>query len=129
MELEFRRWKCQRPENPTNIYITAGPFSPGLIVTNSLGLPLSVPGPAVSVYPSLTLAVASLSGTNLTLSGSNGVSGLPYTVLTSTNLNLPLSQWTPLVTNTWSSNGPFSLILTNVLIPPVPGRFYLLEAP
>ena len=60
---------------------------------------------------------------------SESVSGLAYMVLTSTNLNLPLSQWTPLVTNTWSSNGPFSLTLTNVLNPPVPARFYLLKAP
>jgi len=77
----------------------------------------------------LGFASVSLSGTNLTISGSNGISGLPYTVMTSTNLNLPLSQWTPLVTNAWISNGPFSLTLTNVLNPSVPSRFYLLEAP
>jgi PKD repeat protein len=116
-------------QNPTNIYITAGPFSPGLIVTNSLGLTLSVPGPAISASGLLGFASVSLSGTNLTISGSNGISGLPYTVMTSTNLNLPLSQWTPLVTNAWISNGPFSLTLTNVLNPSVPSRFYLLEAP
>jgi PKD repeat protein len=111
-------------QNPTNIYETAGPFSPALIVTNTLGLGLSVPGPAISVYQPLALTGVSLSGTNLTLNGSNGISGLAYTVLTSTNLNLPLNQWTPLVTNTWSTNGAFSVILTNVQNPPVPHRFY-----
>jgi hypothetical protein len=122
----FGDGKTSSLQNPTNVYGTAASFSPRLFVTNSLGLPLSVPGPAVSTYQLLPIAGVSRSGTNLTLSGSNGVSGVTYTVLTSTNLKLPLIQWTPLVTNTWSSNGPFSLVLTNVQNPPVPARFFLL---
>jgi PKD repeat protein len=116
-------------QNPTNVYGIAGPFSPALTVQNSLGLRLSVPGPAISVYQPLALAGPRLSGTNLTLSGSDGVSGLAYTVLTSTNVTLPLSQWTPLVTNTWNTNGPFSLTLTNALNPPLPRQFYLVGTP
>ena len=37
----------------------------------------------------------SLAGTNLTIIGSNGVSGVTYNVLMTTNLTLPRSQWTP----------------------------------
>jgi PKD repeat protein len=116
-------------QNPTDVYANTGVFSPGLIVTNSLGLTLAATGPAITVYPPLTLSSIGLSGTNLTLSGANGISGLTYTVLASTNLMLPLSQWTPLVTNTWSANGAFSLTLTNALNPPAPSQFYLLEVP
>ncbi|HXB59359.1 MAG TPA: choice-of-anchor Q domain-containing protein [Candidatus Acidoferrales bacterium] len=115
-------------QNPTDIYSTGGVFSPGLIVTNSLGLALGVSGPAIAVYLP-TLTDISLSGNNLTLSGTNGFSGVTYTLLTSTNLALPLSQWTSLVTNTCNANGAFSLTLTNVLNPPVPGQFYLLRVP
>jgi hypothetical protein len=43
--------------------------------------------------------------------------------------DLPLSQWTPISTNTWGANGPFSLTLTSILNPPAPSRFYLLRVP
>ena len=79
-------------QNPSHVYGTAGIFSPGLIVTNSLGLTLAPAGPAISTYPPLTLTGISVSGTNLMLTGTNGVSGLMYSVLASTNLALPLSQ-------------------------------------
>jgi len=116
-------------QNPSHVYNTTGLFSPSLIVTNSLGLTLAAAGPAITVYPPLTLTGISLSGTNLMLTGTNGVFGLTYSVLTSTNLALPLSQWTPLATNTWSANGHFNLTVTNALNPPVPSRFYLLHVP
>jgi hypothetical protein len=116
-------------QNPSHVYSTTGVFSPGLIVTNSLGLTLAASGPAITVYPPLTLAGISLSGTNLMLNGANGVSGLKYSVLASTNLALPLSQWRPLATNTWSANGNFNLTVTNALNPSVPSRFYLLQVP
>jgi hypothetical protein len=116
-------------QNSINVYSTTGVFSPSLIVTDELGLALAATGPSITVYPPLTLTSMSLSVTNLTLNGTNGISGLNYTVLTSTNVTLPLSQWIPLSTNTWSANGAFSLTLTNGLNPPVPGRFFILVSP
>jgi hypothetical protein len=41
-----------------------------------------------------------------------GVAGSNYIVLTSTNLALPLTSWTPLVTNTFGSTGAFSFTNT-----------------
>ena len=46
---------------------------------------------------------------NFIFSGTNGTSGLQYYVLTSTNLALPLSQWSSILTNTFPSNGQFSI--------------------
>jgi hypothetical protein len=76
---------------------------------------------------SLLLASVSLSGANLVINGINGQSGGTYYVLTSTNLALPLNQWTPMATNIWSANGNFTFTLTNAVNPSVPNRFYLLQ--
>jgi hypothetical protein len=69
----------------------------------------------------------SLSGSNLVLSGTNGQSGSTYYVLTSTNLALPLSQWTPVATNMSSANGNFTITVTNTVTRTVPQRFYILQ--
>src|SRR5580692_8836024 len=69
----------------------------------------------------------SLSGTNLVLNGSNGLSGGTYSVLMSTNLNLPASQWTPVATNVLSTSGDFTLTVTNAFVRSAPKRFYTLE--
>jgi hypothetical protein len=49
-----------------------------------------------------------LSETNLIFAGSNGVMGLSYYLLTSTNLNLSMWNWKPVLTNTFGPGGSFS---------------------
>ena len=66
------------------------------------------------------------SGTNFLISGTNATTSGTYTILTSTNLLLPLSQWTPVVTNTYN-NGVFSY--TNVITPGTAAQFYKLVVP
>jgi hypothetical protein len=69
-----------------------------------------------------------LSGSNLILSGTNGVAGQPYYVLTSTNVALPPGQWIPVATNFFDSNGNFQF--TNAPGPGAAGQqFYLLQLP
>jgi PKD repeat protein len=116
-------------QNPAHAYTTVGGFSPGLVVTNSLGLTLAASGPSITVPPPPAITSISLSGTNLLLNGANAVSGLTFYVLASTNLALPLSQWTPVSTNLWSANGRFNLTVTNAVNPRVPQLFYLLQVP
>lgn len=65
-------------------------------------------------------------GTTLTLQGTNGASGGQYVVLGSTNVALPLEQWTPLFTNVFAPDGSFNLS-TNVLNPALPRQFFLLS--
>jgi polygalacturonase len=64
---------------------------------------------------------------NLVLSGSGGVVNGAYNVLTSTNLALPLNQWTPIATNQFDSSGNF--IFTNAVQTNVPQTFFLLQLP
>ncbi len=62
---------------------------------------------------------------NFIFSGTNGTSGATYYVLSSTNLMLPLGQWTSVLTNTFPSNGQFSI--TNPVVLGNPQVFYLLQ--
>jgi hypothetical protein len=66
-------------------------------------------------------------GTDLVFSGSNGVASGQYYVLASTNVALPLVDWSRIATNTFDANGHFTF--SDSLIPPLPRRFYRLQLP
>jgi hypothetical protein len=68
-----------------------------------------------------------LSGTNLVINGSNGVSGGTYFTRMNTNLANPLSQWPPIATNVLGANGNFTITVTNTVNKNMPQRFYLLQ--
>jgi hypothetical protein len=72
-----------------------------------------------------------LSGATLTLTGGNGVSNGRYVVLASTNLTLPLTQWTPILTNLYDASGRFSALiaLTNTSNPNADRQFFVLAFP
>jgi len=91
----------------------------GSVVTNGsgqivVGLPLS---------PCLT--GIGLSRTTLAIAATNGLPGGTYYLLTSTNLAFPVSQWTPVLTNSFDANGNLNLI-TNILNPGDLLRYYVL---
>ena len=69
----------------------------------------------------------SLSGTNVVITGANGVSNAPYAVLTSTNVALPMSNWVSVATNQFDSSGNFSF--TNGIAPGIPQRFFRIRTP
>jgi hypothetical protein len=87
-------------------------------LTNTFGPPITRP-----LITSLTLA-----GNNLVISGQDGMAGLSYLTLTSTNVAAPLSQWTPVATNVLAISGSFAFTATNALLPGMPRQFYLLQA-
>jgi hypothetical protein len=62
----------------------------------------------------------SLSGTNLTLNGANGLSGRAYQMEMTTDLN----QWAPVATNILSASGNFTITATNAVNPATSRRFY-----
>jgi len=62
---------------------------------------------------------------NLVFTGSNGPANYPYTVLTSTDMSLPLSEWTSIATNNFDGNGNFNF--TNSIDPDTPQSYYLLQ--
>lgn len=84
-------------------------------------------GLAFAPGPQFTIVGISLSGTNLVLNGSNGLSGRTYQVLASTNVALPVSQWLPVATNVLNGSGNFTITATNVVNPSFPQRFYILR--
>jgi autotransporter-associated beta strand protein len=95
----------------------------GVVWTNNLAAngTISVVGP----LPHPVISTVSLSGTNLVLNGTNGYSGGGFYVLTSTNITNPLSGWTRLLTNSFDTNGDFSV--TNTSSTTNSQRFYLIE--
>jgi polygalacturonase len=50
-------------------------------------------------------------GTNCVIYGTNGIEGGIYYVLSSTNMTLPLSQWSPETTNQFDGSGNFSFTI------------------
>jgi hypothetical protein len=86
---------------------------------------LSVVGnPPVTAPPAIN-AVGRSTG-NLVFSGTNGTPGGAYYLVSSTNLVLPLTNWTVLSTNTFNTSGGFSV--TNA-IGTNGATFYRLEIP
>ncbi len=77
--------------------------------------------------PELTILSATLSGTNLVITGANGQAGGAYVTLLSPEVTLPLSQWTPAATNILSVSGDFTFTATNVVDVKAPQRFYRLR--
>ncbi len=90
---------------------------------------LSVNG-AISVIsqatPQPVIIKTVLVGNNLVISGSNGLAGLRCVLSSSTNVALPLNQWTPVATNVFGG-GNFSL--TNTINTNIAQEFYILEIP
>ena len=69
----------------------------------------------------------SITGNNLVLGGTNGAAGKNYYILTSTNVALPLTNWTPLATNSFDVNGNFRS--TNGIDVTRPQSFFILHVP
>lgn len=80
-----------------------------------------------TTWPPPGLAGIQLSKPNVVLSATNGYIGATYYVLTSTNVNAPLSQWLPIYTNILGASGSFSLTVSNSLDPHLPRQFYILR--
>ena len=77
--------------------------------------------------PPPVLGGITLSGTNLIFTGSNGTSGATYFVLMTTNISLPIANWTIVATNQFGAGG--GTIFTNPLNPNAPQMFYRLRLP
>jgi hypothetical protein len=82
---------------------------------NYAGNAASRPALVVSAVAQPVISAINLSGTNLVLSATNGVAGETNYVLTSTDLALPPSQWTPISTNVLTAGGNFSITVTNAV--------------
>jgi autotransporter-associated beta strand protein len=98
----------------------------GVVWSNSLAVDGSV-SVASLVVPHPVINSVSLAGSNIIISGTNGAAGSPCYLLSSTNLALPLAQWTPVSTNAFDGSGNFSI--TNAIAPGSPQQFYIVNTP
>jgi hypothetical protein len=78
--------------------------------------------------PTPLITSISVSGTTLTISAANGVADGQFILLGTTNLALPINQWTPLLTNVFNGSGNLNLS-TNIINPGVPQQFFLILQP
>jgi hypothetical protein len=100
-------------------------FSASLVDNSAQNRIDLVIAPSTTVTP--RISAFSLSGATLYFNGSNGLPKGNYYVLTSTNVALPLSQWTPIATNQFDNTGNFNF--SNMINPNLPGQFYQLQIP
>jgi autotransporter-associated beta strand protein len=80
---------------------------------------------AIGPKPTPFITHIGVSGTTLTITGTNGAPGGPYVLLQSTNLTTPLTNWTPAVSNSFDGSGNLNLS-TNIVTPGIPREFYIL---
>jgi autotransporter-associated beta strand protein len=111
--------------SPPSFMVTGGGIATGAtaslqIISGALDL--------VVTYPTPHITGISISGTTLTMTATNGGAGAQYTLMGSTNMLLPLNQWTPILTNQFDQNGNINLA-TNIVNSGNPLEFYLLEIP
>ena len=109
-------------QNGAGLTVTGG----GATWNNNLAVDGSISVTGFVVPPPVITSVE-LSGSSLVFSGGSGTAGNTYYVLSSTNLTLPLTNWTRELTNTFGTGGSFSV--TNPIGTGVPQKFYLLQLP
>ena len=68
-----------------------------------------------------------VAGGNLVFSGTGGTDNGTYRVLTTTNLTVPLANWTPLATNNFDASGNFTF--TNPISSALHQQFYVIKQP
>ena len=87
------------------------------------GYPFSIP----ATLPPPQIVHASIAGGNVVFGGTNGLPGGTYKVLSSTNLAMPLTNWTQVGAGSFDGNGNFGV--SNALNAGEPQQFYLLRQP
>lgn len=88
--------------SPSSVVVTGNGIAPGATAS------LKMEGNALELVVTLSVPRISailLNGSELTLETTNGPFGGQFVLLESTNIALPLSQWTPVLTNEFDMNG------------------------
>ncbi|HUA66746.1 MAG TPA: hypothetical protein VME24_12925 [Alphaproteobacteria bacterium] len=78
--------------------------------------------PVITNAPAITSAY--VQGTHFIMTGTNGTAGATFYILSTTNLAVPLANWTRVTTGTFTGS---NFAITNVVSPREPVKFYSLE--
>jgi hypothetical protein len=79
----------------------------------------------IPVSPRPLITGINVHGTTLVMTAANGADGGQFVLMGSTNLLLPLNQWTPILTNNFDESGNINLV-THIINPNIPLEFYFL---
>ena len=118
-----------RAGGETGLFLTTTDPSLGFTV-DSRSFSTASARPVLEVSALLRPGIAGIttSGTDLTLTVTNGVAGGIYYATTSTNLALPEPEWTTIAINVLTENSNFTMTLTNQLIGASPSlHFFRLQ--
>jgi autotransporter-associated beta strand protein len=110
----------------TNTYAAPGSYTVALTVNGPGGASTSTKTGYVVASSKPVINSAKLSGGNFILSGANGPAGVQYRILTSTNVALALTNWTPVWTNAFAADGSYNYTNSPVTDK---ARFFLLVSP
>ncbi|HWX21853.1 MAG TPA: hypothetical protein VN578_18280 [Candidatus Binatia bacterium] len=126
--IEFDHYQGGGGQGAAVTYKLAGAPDPNTGAASLLadGRLSSVVPDSLAPQPRPRIVTALVSGPNITLSGTNGLVNALYSVLSSTNAALPLSNWTVLTGGRFASNGNFSVTTAKGTDKQ---RFYILQVP
>jgi autotransporter-associated beta strand protein len=111
----------------TSVIVTGA----GLVPGNSASLSVSGGSVIMTVVAAPTKPAFTsfkISGTTLMITATNGTTNGNYVLLESTNLALPLTNWIPVLTNSFDGSGDINLS-TNIVNPAIPQEFYIIQNP
>jgi hypothetical protein len=94
--------------NVTNTYATAGTYTVSLTVSGTGGSNMATSNNYVVVKPIPGIGKPVLSLTNFIFSGTNGVPGVQYRIVSTNNLTVALSNWPTVFTGTFHSDGSYN---------------------
>jgi hypothetical protein len=80
----------------------------------------------LATTPTITQTITR-DGNQVIITSAGGTAGATYRILTTTNVELPAAQWTPIVTNQLGASGGFSY--TNVIQPNMPAQYFRVSLP
>ena len=109
--------------NATPVFDVAPAASAAIVDTGSGQINLVINAAAPS-FSGITT-----SGSDITLNATGGSASGSVTVLSSTNLALPLAQWTTVTTGSFDVFGNYSHTITGALSSGQPQQFYILQMP
>jgi hypothetical protein len=114
--------------------LSAGPVLLNGTVLGTAAMDTSTPGQVnlAVIVGKPKIGAFSLSGATLTIAATNGTPGVTCGVLASTNVALPLTQWSPIIRNVLFNGG--GTVNTNIDLTATsngyaPQQFFLLQSP
>jgi hypothetical protein len=100
-----------------NYYISDSQGATTAGAVNIMVVPLQIPAISAKLG----------AGNNLVLNATSGSAGGSFHELSTTNLTLPLTNWTTAASGAFNSSGKASV--TNAIVPGIPQQFYILTVP